>query len=497
MRTFDKKSEDDVKPDTSTRPAQVRAGRSFDSQSLPNLQRTAGNQAMQRSLGDEMTNRETTRSSSDQSSQSDLPSSLQRGLERISGVDLSGVSVHWNSPKPVQVNAQAYTRGKDIYVGPGQEEYLPHEGWHVVQQVQGRVTTTRQEGGVPINDDEQLEQEAVTMGERASHQRSRSGDTVESPSSNKVPTNPAIQRQEARPPRSAEEVVSGGEQKIRYQAARIQDKYVAILIRYKTALENFKSTLDAPSSKDVEPQYGKVILDYAADKAIGEVADKVPGATYVYEVHKEMKKETDRIAKEKKARNVSEFFKKHNKWIGQQHAALEQKENEMEENAAGFYNSLSTDDEKAKYWLSLKSKADQLDRHANRMTVDQLFQFLSEKWVAVTETPWEGGRTITQSSYIRIELDENWNVTKAHINAPGGQKIADEFNDMSGGVDPLSMNVRKLVYAEGYTLKTPGGVDKPFGTHLSPSNRRTGGNTELFAAIKQRGIPTPDRWSGD
>ena len=97
-----------------------------------------------------------------------MPSPLRAGLEHLSGIDLSGVRIHTNSSKPAQLNALAYTQGQDIHVGPGQEKHLPHEGWHAVQQMQGRVKPTMQAKGVPINDDAGLEREADVMGAKAS-----------------------------------------------------------------------------------------------------------------------------------------------------------------------------------------------------------------------------------------------------------------------------------------------------------------------------------------
>ncbi len=96
-----------------------------------------------------------------------MPDNLKAGLEQLSGTDLSDVRVHRNSSKPEKVGALAYTQGKDIHVAPGQEKHLPHEGWHVVQQAQGRVKPTMQAKGVPINDDEGLEREADVMGAKA------------------------------------------------------------------------------------------------------------------------------------------------------------------------------------------------------------------------------------------------------------------------------------------------------------------------------------------
>ncbi len=99
-----------------------------------------------------------------------MPGRLKSGLEALSGMDLSGVRVHRNSAKPAQVNALAYTQGQDIHVGPGQEKHLPHEGWHAVQQMQGRVKPTMQAKGVSINDDAGLEREADVMGAKASQE---------------------------------------------------------------------------------------------------------------------------------------------------------------------------------------------------------------------------------------------------------------------------------------------------------------------------------------
>ncbi|WP_424103154.1 DUF4157 domain-containing protein [Moorena producens] len=100
-----------------------------------------------------------------------LSDRLKEGIESMSGYDLSGVRVNYNSPKPAQLNAHAYTQGQAIEVGPGQERHLPHEAWHVVQQMQGRVRPTMEVNGVGVNDDRGLEQEAEVMGGRVIRDR--------------------------------------------------------------------------------------------------------------------------------------------------------------------------------------------------------------------------------------------------------------------------------------------------------------------------------------
>lgn len=97
-----------------------------------------------------------------------LPDNLKTGIESLSGMSMDSVRVHYNSSQPAQLNALAYAQGTDIHVAPGQEQHLPHEAWHVVQQAQGRVQPTLQMAeGTPINDDRGLEQEADIMGAKA------------------------------------------------------------------------------------------------------------------------------------------------------------------------------------------------------------------------------------------------------------------------------------------------------------------------------------------
>ncbi|MGZ5075234.1 MAG: eCIS core domain-containing protein, partial [Methylobacter sp.] len=94
-----------------------------------------------------------------------LPEKLKSGIESLSGLSMDNVKVHYNSSQPAQLNALAYAQGTDIHLAPGQEQHLPHEAWHVVQQAQGRVKPTMQmKSGVAVNDDVGLEKEADVMG---------------------------------------------------------------------------------------------------------------------------------------------------------------------------------------------------------------------------------------------------------------------------------------------------------------------------------------------
>lgn len=98
-----------------------------------------------------------------------LSDNLKSGIENLSGQSMDDVKVHYNSDKPAQLKAHAYAQGNQIHVAPGQEQHVPHEAWHVVQQKQGRVqpTTQLKSKGVQINDNAGLEREADVMGAKA------------------------------------------------------------------------------------------------------------------------------------------------------------------------------------------------------------------------------------------------------------------------------------------------------------------------------------------
>lgn len=124
-----------------------------------------------------------------------MPTQLRAGVEALSGVSMDGVRVHRNSSAPAQVNAHAFAQGRDIHLGPDQEQHLPHEAWHVVQQAQGRVSVTADVNGVGINDDRALEQEAGIMGQKAmSAPLADAVPTVSVSTSETFPTQPVMQR---------------------------------------------------------------------------------------------------------------------------------------------------------------------------------------------------------------------------------------------------------------------------------------------------------------
>jgi hypothetical protein len=109
-----------------------------------------------------------------------IPDVTKQRFENLSGLSFDDVRVHYNSSKPAQLQAPAYTQGNQVYVAPGQEMHLRHELGHVVQQKQGRVSPTTHINGIAINDDATLEREAIVLsGDTANLTTDSQGKTTE------------------------------------------------------------------------------------------------------------------------------------------------------------------------------------------------------------------------------------------------------------------------------------------------------------------------------
>ena len=129
------------------------------------LDNSSQSESLQRKAN--MANNAAQREESPRPNNTGMPDNLKSGIESLSGFSMDDVRVHYNSSKPATVQALAYTQGTDIHVAPDQEKHLPHEAWHVAQQMAGRVSPTTNINGMPVNDNAALEHEADVMGAKA------------------------------------------------------------------------------------------------------------------------------------------------------------------------------------------------------------------------------------------------------------------------------------------------------------------------------------------
>ena len=109
------------------------------------------------------------------SSSNIIPGEVQSKMEAAFQSDFSNVNIVPNSQQAEKMGAKAYASGNEIHFASGEynpntesgQKVLGHELAHVVQQRQGRVQENANIGGISINMDAGLENEADSMGDKA------------------------------------------------------------------------------------------------------------------------------------------------------------------------------------------------------------------------------------------------------------------------------------------------------------------------------------------
>jgi len=108
-----------------------------------------------------------------------LPTYLQNSFETLLGHSFEHVRVHPDAHSAALLNAQAYTRGTNIYFAPGAyrpasrsgQGLIAHELAHVHQQHQQHLQPTTHMNGVPVHQSQTLERQADLWARHVEHAR--------------------------------------------------------------------------------------------------------------------------------------------------------------------------------------------------------------------------------------------------------------------------------------------------------------------------------------
>lgn len=103
-----------------------------------------------------------------------LPDVVKAKMERLTGMDLSGMKVKANSSFATKNKAKALIKGSELHFAPGQfnpgsqqgQQLIGHELAHVKQQAQGKVQALTQNKAGKFNQDASLEAEADQMAQQ-------------------------------------------------------------------------------------------------------------------------------------------------------------------------------------------------------------------------------------------------------------------------------------------------------------------------------------------
>jgi len=86
-------------------------------------------------------------------------------------------------------------------------------------------------------------------------------------------------------------------------------------------------------------------------------------------------------------------------------------------------------------------------------THEALFRMMVSNWINISKIHVAGSKNKIPG-YLQIVIDENWVVTRAHINAPLGQRLAEELLDLHHKkVDLNDLAIIRSVYVMGVYVR--------------------------------------------
>src|SRR5207248_3612588 len=94
------------------------------------------------------------------------------------------------------------------------------------------------------------------------------------------------------------------------------DKQAAIIVGWQTALQVFDKTMTSSADDEATPQFQKVVVDYFADKLMGEMMKRAPGSAEVIGLLQALDGEYKRAAAAGASATLRDFINQHARAIG-------------------------------------------------------------------------------------------------------------------------------------------------------------------------------------
>jgi hypothetical protein len=248
-------------------------------------------------------------------------------------------------------------------------------------------------------------------------------------------------------------------------AAEIMDKQAAILVGWQTALQVFDKTMSSSADKEATPQFQKVVVDYFADKLMGEMMKKAPGSAEVIGLLKALDAEYKRAAAAGASATLRDFVNQHARAIGALYqktlderqpfiSAVRAKREAVEAPRPGKGGSkggkwepaapTKADDDYAMMRMDLLDMLAGIDKVRSGSTPEALFKVLSDEWVRNATV--NAGMGVHLQATVIIRLNPDYSMKDAHIEGSGGQKLAEELlKEFPDGVDVFGMQAPRRI----------------------------------------------------
>lgn len=304
-------------------------------------------------------------------------------------------------------------------------------------------------------------------------------------------------------------------------AAAIMDKQDAILRGWQTALLVFDKVMNSSSDAEATPEFQKVVLGHFSEKVMGALLQHAPGAAELDALVQGLSAEAARAAAASASATLRDFVVQHAQAIGRvMQALLSQRQGFISAVHArrDAYEALSkarqipkgakahkgvviasskADDDYALMRMSLLDTLEAVDAVLGRSSSQALFRVLSEEWVRSGKVAV--GLGVHVAATIIIRLNQRYGIIDAHIQGPGGQKLAEQLlKDAPEGVDVFSLRAprRILLMAENGWPEITLSLDAN-NRDISSGTFGEGDTNKLRRYVLSKGLPTTKKLSGD
>lgn len=221
---------------------------------------------------------------------------------------------------------------------------------------------------------------------------------------------------------------------------------------WQTALNEFGVIMNSVSDAEGTVDFASVLKKHLKDKLLDTIAGMAPpGVTSVTKsvtgLLDALVTEGQRAEQAREAAQLRDFIVVFSRRLQDTKDAIGEKKDDYYYLVEKTY-AAATETEKRTYKKKLVDYLDYLDklRQAGWLTGKRLFELFAYEWIQNSKKKWPQGFDV-KPSVVQVWVDHADKIIKAHIMAPGGQKIAEQLLKDAGGAGlrPYKWPVRRII----------------------------------------------------
>ncbi|ABA58649.1 hypothetical protein Noc_2189 [Nitrosococcus oceani ATCC 19707] len=233
-------------------------------------------------------------------------------------------------------------------------------------------------------------------------------------------------------------------------AMEIYEAEYMMLEAWESALMQFGEVLKSASDAEGSAKFASVLKNYIEKQLLNTLAKRSKVVGHVEGILDALAAENARAEKARERAQLRDFIVQFARVLTKQKVKLRRAKTNYFALVRRRYEGMPRTERKA-YKKQLVDYANHLDwkRENGWLTGSRMFKLLAFEWIRNTQKAFLSSWNVTES-LVRVWVDASYIVKKAHINAPGGEKIAEQLlKDAKEigrpGMRPYEWPVRRII----------------------------------------------------